>query len=97
MWPNVLIPSTAYTGCGGMFIHLVSSMNLGKQGLKMSQTKVSCNSQLYSGHQTIYVWRLSRISSVEFKLYTVTKAKSHKFRLQTVMRVGHMGLHSQDN
>ena len=60
MWPNVLIPSTAYTGCGGMFIHLVSSMNLGDQSLKMSQTKVLHNSQLYSECQAIYTPRVKK-------------------------------------
>lgn len=43
----------------------------------MRQTKVSCNSQLYSGHQTIYTLRVksprSKISKHENKPHVVGK------------------------
>lgn len=39
---------------------LAGSVNLGEPNLKMKQTKVSRNSQLYSGPQTIYVLRVKQ-------------------------------------
>lgn len=41
-----------------MFAVLVGAVNLGKRSLKMRQTKVSCNRQLYSEHQTVYTLRV---------------------------------------
>jgi hypothetical protein len=40
--------------------------------------KASCNSQLYSGHQTIYILRVKQghVSKVDFELYLVT-GKGH--------------------
>ena len=43
-----------------VFTALIGSMNLGEQGLRMRQTKVSCNSQLYSVHETIYTLRVKK-------------------------------------
>lgn len=39
---------------------LVGSTNLGEQSLIMKGTPVSCSSQLYSEHQTIYAWRVKK-------------------------------------
>lgn len=44
---NYLIPVT-----------LVDCVNLGEWGLKMRQTKVLYNNQLYSGYHTIYILRV---------------------------------------
>jgi hypothetical protein len=43
-----------------VFTALVGDVNLGDQGLKMRQFKVSCRSQLYSQHQTIYTLRVKK-------------------------------------
>ena len=41
-------------------VTLDGSVNLGEWGLNMSRTEVSCNSQLYSEHQTIYTLRVKK-------------------------------------
>lgn len=43
-----------------MFTALAVGMNLGEQDLKLNLTKISCNSQLYSEHQTIYILRVKK-------------------------------------
>lgn len=49
---------------------------LGEQSLKMSQTKVPCNSQLYSEHQIIYTLRVKKSHQ--------SKVSKHKNKPQVV-------------
>lgn len=57
-----------------LFTSIIGNVNLGEQGLKRRQTKVSCNRQFYSEHQTICTLRAkkshpSRVCSYKDKLH----------------------------
>lgn len=63
----------------GVFSPLVGSVSMGEPGLKMWPTEVSCNSQLYSEHQAIYLLRVKRSH--------VSKVYSHKNNLHVMVKV----------
>lgn len=69
---------------------LLGSMNLGEQRLKTEQIKVSCNSHLYSKHQTIYTLKfkknqLSKLYNQKDKLHVAKACFSKEaYKLVTI-------------